>query len=261
MLKLNLNAINDFISLNIEFLYIVEQSPLISKMLNNHYYHFTLSDQVNCEHCIICQDPDAVLTERERESPSRDAKLRLWKFYKLRTLSDIRKYLNVRSRKLIDTMSKYNLQEFMDLNCVWHNLCYKKQTQTCDIYEQIYLWKCEITKRKNTKNRRDKRNYFLLDLLSMSLVEPIKGFEPQSKDGLLERQHFSPKQLQDASLQDEHVQDMDIDHWESEPGKDFEFSERYTGIFIYFFTHKKTSALTGDNCFCPTRTPSGRQLK
>merc|ERR1711923_578726 len=26
-------------------------------------------------------------------------------------------------------------------------------------------------------------------------------------------------------------------------------------------THKKTSALTGDNCFCPTRTSSGRQLK
>ena len=26
-------------------------------------------------------------------------------------------------------------------------------------------------------------------------------------------------------------------------------------------THKKTIALTGDNCFCPTRTSSGRQLK
>ena len=66
MLKLNLNAIDDFISLNIEFLYIVEQSTLISKMLNNHYV--TLSDQVNCEHAssVKIQMPSSL---KESENP------------------------------------------------------------------------------------------------------------------------------------------------------------------------------------------------
>ena len=100
--------------------------------------------------CIICQDSNS---QEDLLTPTREAKDRLWQFYKLRTFRYIQEFNSGRYKQFFDALDKIGEyatrlinrvykpgvtnDKFRNLRFVCHRSCYKQVTDRHDVELQM----------------------------------------------------------------------------------------------------------------------------